>query len=63
MPSAVYGSPRPDVNDPYRYRAGANSHNHHSLHPWGEDVVSETKEFNALYAQAKQPMHVQPLVL
>ncbi|KAK4244756.1 hypothetical protein C7999DRAFT_34899 [Corynascus novoguineensis] len=52
MPSTVYGSPQPDADDPFRHLAGANSHNHHGLHPWGKDVVSGTKEFDALYARA-----------
>ncbi|KAI9155598.1 putative CDC123-like protein L884 [Paramyrothecium foliicola] len=52
MPSDVYSSAKPDTEDPFRHLAGANSHNHHALHPWGEDVVAGTKEFDELYAEA-----------
>ncbi len=42
----------PDTDDPFRHHAGANSHNHHDLHPWGKDVAAGTGEFDALYAEA-----------
>jgi hypothetical protein len=51
MPSAVYGSPQPNADDPFRHLAGANSHNHHDLHPWGKDVKYGTEEFDALYSK------------
>ncbi|KAK0641778.1 hypothetical protein B0T16DRAFT_420520 [Cercophora newfieldiana] len=52
VPSAVYGSPQPNLDDPFRHQAGANSHNHHGLHPWGSNVTAGTDEFDALYAKA-----------
>jgi hypothetical protein len=52
IPSGVYTAAEPVTEDPLRHLAGANSHNHHALHPWGEDVVAGTKEFNELYAEA-----------
>ncbi|KAH0564993.1 hypothetical protein GP486_001608 [Trichoglossum hirsutum] len=36
--------------DPFRHYSLANSHNHHSLHPWGPDVKVNTPEFDSLYA-------------
>ncbi|KAK0744943.1 hypothetical protein B0T21DRAFT_358708 [Apiosordaria backusii] len=51
VPSAVYGSPQPNADDPFRHHAGANSHNHHGIHPWGQNIVAGTDEFDALYAK------------
>jgi hypothetical protein len=42
----------PATVDPFHHRSRINSHNHHDLHPWGAEVKAETREFNALYAQA-----------
>ncbi|KAI6090460.1 hypothetical protein F4821DRAFT_229381 [Hypoxylon rubiginosum] len=52
VPSLVYASAKPVTEDPFRHLAGANSHNHHTLHPWGQDVVAGTNEFDSLYAEA-----------
>ncbi|KAJ2891252.1 hypothetical protein MKZ38_000691 [Zalerion maritima] len=52
VPFDVYSSTKPDTEDPFRHLAGANSHNHHALHPWGKHVVDGTDEFDALYAEA-----------
>ena len=38
--------------DPFRHSSINNSHNHHGLHPWGENIIPQSKEFDALYAQA-----------
>ncbi|KAI1378289.1 hypothetical protein F4677DRAFT_390253 [Hypoxylon crocopeplum] len=52
VPSVVYSSAQPETEDPFRHLAGANSHNHHALHPWGNDIVAGTNEFDFLYAEA-----------
>lgn len=52
MPAQVYNSALPATEDPFRHLAGVNSHNHHALHPWGSSVVTGSKEFDALYAEA-----------
>lgn len=51
VPSDVYSSALPPTEDPFRHRAGANSHNHHSLHPWGDKVSVGSKGFDSLYAE------------
>jgi hypothetical protein len=48
----AYSTALPAVQDPFRHSALANSHNHHELHPWGNDVLAGTAEFDALYAEA-----------
>ncbi|KAH8585343.1 hypothetical protein B0O99DRAFT_713396 [Bisporella sp. PMI_857] len=50
--SHAYSAALPTAQDPFRHQAGANSHNHHELHPWGKGIVPGTKEFDALYAEA-----------
>ncbi|KAI0102586.1 hypothetical protein GGR51DRAFT_550454 [Nemania sp. FL0031] len=52
MQSRVYGTAQSEIEDPFRHLAGVNSHNHHNLHPWGENIVAGTKEFDSLYAEA-----------
>lgn len=50
--SPKYLAVLPAEEDPFRHESFANSHNHHELHPWGNDVQCPSKEFDALYAQA-----------
>lgn len=50
--SSRYNSALPETEDPFRHLAGANSHNHHELHPWGSDIAVGTPSFDSLYAQA-----------
>ncbi|KAI1124367.1 hypothetical protein F5Y10DRAFT_285092 [Nemania abortiva] len=52
MKAAVYGTAKSEIEDPFRHLAGANSHNHHTLHPWGENIIAGTEEFDSLYAEA-----------
>ncbi|KAF7561164.1 hypothetical protein G7046_g2979 [Stylonectria norvegica] len=52
MPAHTYTTALPATRDPFRHEALANSHNHHELHPWGQDVVAGSAEFVALYAEA-----------
>lgn len=52
MSSSVYEAKRPAAEDPFRHQSGANSHNHHSEHPWGPDINPGSATFDALYAQA-----------
>ncbi|KAF2105695.1 hypothetical protein BDV96DRAFT_617700 [Lophiotrema nucula] len=40
--SSAYVAKLPASEDPFRHQSGANSHNHHSCHPWGTDPLSET---------------------
>ncbi|KAK1510203.1 hypothetical protein CABS01_07875 [Colletotrichum abscissum] len=49
--SDVYSFALPVADDPFRHHAGANSHNHHTMHPWGDEISVGTKEFDALYAE------------
>ncbi|KAH8592076.1 hypothetical protein B0O99DRAFT_687365 [Bisporella sp. PMI_857] len=37
--SHAYSAALPTAQDPFRHQAGANSHNHHELHPWGKGIV------------------------
>jgi hypothetical protein len=52
LSSSTYSSSQPIEDDPFRHLAAVNSHNHHSLHPWGEGVVPGSKDFDTLYAKA-----------
>ncbi|RYP20214.1 hypothetical protein DL765_002888 [Monosporascus sp. GIB2] len=52
IPSNIYTSAEPEDEDPFRHLAGANSHNHHALHPWGNEVIAGSKKFDTLYAEA-----------
>lgn len=51
LPSSCYETKVPAQQDPFRHQSLANSHNHHSLHPWGANVFTGTKAFDALYAE------------
>jgi hypothetical protein len=42
----------PPTIDPFRHASAANSHNHHDKHPWGKAIAPNSKEFDALSAQA-----------
>lgn len=40
------------ASDPFHHESRINSHNHHSLHPWGPEASVGSDAFNTLYAQA-----------
>lgn len=52
MGAVQYNAVLPSDEDPFRHESASNSHNHHDLHPWGVNVPSHSKAFDALYAKA-----------